>query len=273
MRSLRLHPFFLTLLLLSSSAAWAVPRDVTFTQSAESVEAYDFVEVTMSVVLLDAASLSTDVHATGEFGKTGGPKLAVEGFADALDGSLFRIRFMPAIAGDYTYSVTYRQGDFTRTHSGSFRATDAHRRGVLRVDTQFPWHFIWEGTGERYFWNGTTAFLLMAWADEGVIRQAIDRLHRLKVNRIRLLLAGGRSSSFWSEPVIPGREFWPYLNPWVAERPSSTDNPGFDYSRFNVAYYQKFERLLRYAREKDMIISVIFDWNDSKVHPAALSDD
>ena len=273
MRSLRLRPSFLTLIFLSSTAVWAAPRDVTFTLSAESVDAYDFVEVTMSVVSPDAASPSTDVHVTGEFGKTGGPKLAVEGFADALDGSLFRIRFMPAGAGDYTYSAIYRQGDFTRTHSGSFRATDAHRRGVLRVDTQYPWHFIWEGTGEHYFWNGTTAFLLMAWTDEGVIRQAIDRLHRLKVNRIRLLLAGGRSSGFWSEPIIPDREFWPYLNPWVAERPNSTDNPGFDYSRFNVAYYQKFERMLRYAREKDVIISVIFDWNDSKVHPAALSED
>jgi uncharacterized protein DUF4038/uncharacterized protein DUF5060/collagenase-like protein with putative collagen-binding domain len=273
MRSPRLRPLLLSLLFLSSSAAWAAPRDVTFAQSAESVEAYDFVEVTINVASPDAANPFTDVRVTGKFGKAGGPELAVEGFADALDGSLFRIRFMPESPGNYAYSVNYRQGYFIRTHSGSFRATDGHRRGILRVDAHYPWHFIWEGTGEHYFWNGTTAFLLMAWTDEGIIRAAIDRLHRLKVNRIRLLLAGGRSSSFWSEPIIPDQQFWPYLNPWVAERPSSTDNPGFDYSRFNVEYYQKFERMLRYAREKDMIISVIMDWNDSKVHPSALSDD
>ena len=58
----------------------------------------------------------------------------------------------------------------------------------------------------------------------------------------------------------------------LGNRPDSTDNPGFDYTRFNVTYYQKWERMLAYARSRDLIISVIMDWNDSKVHPAALSD-
>jgi hypothetical protein len=40
-----------------------------------------------------------------------------------------------------------------------------------------------------------------------------------------------------------------------------------------VDYWHKFERMLRHARDRDLIISVVLDWNDSRVHPAAASDD
>lgn len=268
-----------TLVLLGWSSVFprwleAAPRDVTFAQSAASVEAYDFVEVTLTVDAPDAHNPFTDAAVTGQFSKAGGANpIAVDGFADSADGSVYRIRFMPASAGEYAYTVTYRQGGFTRTHSGTFTASDGGRKGIVRVDPQFPWHFIWEGTGQHYFLNGTTAYLLMGFTDEKVIQASIDRLHRLKVNRMRVLLAGRPSLSLWSEPIIPTDRFRVCLNPWVAERPDSLDNPGFDYSRFNLPYWQKYERMLRYARERDMIISIVFDWNDSKVHPAALSDD
>jgi hypothetical protein len=184
----------------------------------------------------------------------------VDGFCDSADGSVFRIRFMPSRLGEYSYSVTYRQGSFEKIHTGSFRAQAAGRRGIVRVDPNNRWHFIWEGTGEHYFWNGTTTYYLMGWDNEQVIRAAIDRLRALKVNRLRVLLYG-RYSQPWGEPVITGigDAFKLWLNPWVAQRPEDIADPGFDYSRFNAAHWQKYERLLRYAREKDMVISVIFD--------------
>src|SRR5262249_46887983 len=150
----------------------------------------------------------TDVIVTGEFGPVeGGKPQAAEGFCDSADGTTYRIRFMPSRPGKHTYKVTFRQGNFERARTGTFEATDGKRRGVLRVDKAHPWHFLWEGTGEHYFFNGNTAFLLMGWKDEKVIRDALDRQHRLKVNRLRVLLAGGRSSSFWGEPIIPNSEF------------------------------------------------------------------
>ena len=107
----------------------------------------------------DAPHPFTDVVVEGQFGKAGGGShLSVTGFCDAADGSVFRIRFMPSTPGDYTYSVVYRQGSFEKTHGGSFHASGGHRRGPIRVDPQYPWHFIWEGTGGAYFFNGTTAF-------------------------------------------------------------------------------------------------------------------
>ena len=50
-------------------------------------------------------------------------------------------------------------------------------------------------------------------------------------------------------------------------------HPGFDYRRFDVEYWQKFDRLLRYARDNDMIISLVLDMNDGVVHPGSGSED
>jgi hypothetical protein len=112
----------------------------------------------------------------------------------------------------------------------------------------------------------------MGWDDEKVIRDCLERLHGLGVNRLRVLL-DGRSGHFWTEPIKPGTGFRAHLNPWIAKRPEDVKNLGFDFARFNVSYWQKFERMLKDAREKDMIISAIFGWNDTAVHPAAGSDD
>src|ERR1035437_2978643 len=98
-----------------------------------------------------------------------GQQVAVDGFCDSADGSVFRVRFMPWAPGDYRYSVSYRQTGFEKTQSGTFRATDGRRRGPIRVDPRYPWHFIWEGTGEHYFFNGTTAFWLMGFREDRVI--------------------------------------------------------------------------------------------------------
>ena len=248
-------------------------RIVTFKQSADKVEAYDFVEVTASFAKPTAQNPFTDVIFAGQFQREGAEPIAVQGFCDSADGSVYRIRFMPAKPGKYSYTTTFRQGEASQTHTGTFEATNGNRPGVLRVDKDYPWHFVWEGTGEHYFFNGNTAFLLMGWQDEAIIRGCLDRQRRLKVNRLRVLLGGGRSSSFWGEPIIPSKEFQVCLNPWVAKQPNDITTPIFDYTRFNIVHWQKFERLLRYARDRGLIISAVFDWNDSPVHPAEGSDD
>ncbi len=181
---------------------------------------------------------------------------------------------MPPRPGDYTYSLTYRQGLSRRTFAGKFHARGGGRRGPIRVD---GWHFIWEGTGEHYFFNGTTAYWLIGWKDDNVIRASLERLHRLKINRLRVTIAG-RTSLFYGEPVMAGTSWTPFITPWPSApghtgRPDDIYYPGFDYSRFRVAYWQKFERALRFARDRDMIFSLVLDMNDSRAHPAAGSDD
>jgi hypothetical protein len=237
------------------------------------VPAYDYVEVAINVTSPDVRNPFTDVSVTGVFQTSDGSKRwQVDGFCDSQDGTLFVIRFMPSSPGDYRFYIVYRQGEFQKTYTGSFQATEGHRRGPIRVDAQYPWHFVWEGTGEHYFFNGTTAYWLTGWKDERIIRNSIDRLHRLKVNRIRVTIAG-RSNLYFGEPVMTGPNYSNLPTPWPAESPGDFTHPRFDYSRFYLPLWQKFERMLRFAREEDMIISVVLDMNDNKVHPAAGSED
>ena len=278
---------------------------VSFLQSTHTVEAYDFIEVTAAVSWPHARNPFTDADLEGWFESADGKKRwLVNGFCDAEDGSAFRIRFTPPVAGGYKFAVTYRQGSANRSFAGNFQAIDTHRRGPVRVDPRYPWHFIWEGTREHYFFNGTTAYWLMGWQDEGIIQSSLERLHRLKLNRIRVTIAG-RTNQFYGEPVVAGQAWTPFLTAWPAGKSERAVHllgragqryglglarglfdslatfglaediyhPGFDYARFNVAYWQKLDRALRFARERDIVFSLVLDMNDSRVHPAAGSVD
>jgi hypothetical protein len=281
------------------------PRSVSFSQSTQDLEAYDFVEVTAQVSVPHPPNPFTDAAIRGMFEMAAGNKRwQVEGFSDAEDGSVYRIRFMPPAAGDYTYSIEYRQGWSRTTSTGTFHVKDGRRRGPIRIDPKNRWHFIWEGTGEHYFFNGTTAYWLLGWQDDRIIESSIERLHRLKINRMRVTIAG-RTNLYYGEPVMAGGKWTPLLTPWpvssgarathllgragqrfgmgvgrslfdsLANLSLAEDiyHPGFDYGRFRVSYWQRFDRALRFARDRDMVFSLVLDMNDSRVHPEPGSAD
>jgi len=281
------------------------PRSVSFSQSTKDLKAYDFVEITAQVSAPHAPNPFTDAVIRGTFERVAdGKRWQVEGFCDAEDGSVYRVRLMPPTPGDYAYSVEYRQGWSSTTSTGTFHASDGRLRGPIRIDPKNRWHFLWEGTGEHYFFNGTTAYWLIGWRDDQVIESSVERLHRLKINRIRVTIAG-RTSVFYGEPVMAGRSWTPFITPWptatgmrylhllgragqryglglgrgvfdsLAALGTAEDiyHPGFDYSRFDVSYWQKFERALRFARDRDVIFSLVLDMNDSRVHPSPGSAD
>ncbi len=245
---------------------------IIFTQSAPQVAVFDFIEITAKLVPV-VPNPFTDASLTGDFEPSGSSeRVAVEGFCDSTDGSIYRIRFMPSKSGIYTFHVVFKAGAQTQSYSGTFTAQDQHLRGPLRVDPAYPWHFIWPGTGQHYFMNGTTAYWLMGWRDEHTIQYSIDRLAALKVNRMRVTIAG-RTNTFYGEPVMNGAEWTALLAAWPARNAEDFSRPGFDYSRFNVSYWQKFDRMMLYARQRDMLISLVLDMNDGHVHPAAGSQD
>jgi hypothetical protein len=261
------------LLLQATLCRAADTSAATFAESAKSTEVFDFIEVTANLAAPPVGNPFVDAAFTGHFEADGSAtQTAVDGFCDSPDGSRYKIRFMPSKAGSYSFEVTLKIGSDKQTYSGKFTATDHHRRGPIRIDAAYPWHFVWEGTGEHYFFNGTTAYWLVGWRDEPMIQYSLDRLARLKVNRLRVSLSG-RTRSAYGEAVMNGARWNVFLSPWPARDASDLTHPGFDYSRFNVPYWEKFERMLRYAREKDVIISVVLSMNDDPVHPAAGSED
>ena len=272
MHTLATKSILCLILFTCPSWSWAAPKIISFSQSSESTEVFDYLEIALQIRSPDATNPFLDASLTGSFGKTETERTRVEGFCDSADGSLFRIRFMPSSPGDYSYSVTYRQAGAETNYTGKFRAVPSHRKGLLRVDPAYPWHFIWEGTGEHFFFNGTTAFWLMGWREERVINYSIERLHDLKVNRLRVLLDGA-ANIFWGEPVMTGDNFTLVVRPWLAQAKDSFDHPGIDYSRFDVSYWQKWERMLRFARDDDMIISVIMDISTHQAQATGGSED
>lgn len=117
-----LHLVVWCMVWLAANAAWAdepatdnEPAEITFGESATAVDVYDFVEVTINVTRPTAVNPFTDVVVAGEFSCEDGEPRKVDGFCDAQDGSVFRIRLMPTKPGLHRYSVTSIQ----RTNSGS----------------------------------------------------------------------------------------------------------------------------------------------------------
>jgi hypothetical protein len=112
-------------------AAKGFHRGVAFSLSSQTVEAYDFVEVVLNVSSADARNSFKEVSVKGQFGKSGEDKrLAVDGFCDSPDGSVFRMRFMPSSPGDYGYPSLTGKGRIRKTTqapSGRLTATVAVR--------------------------------------------------------------------------------------------------------------------------------------------------
>ena len=260
-------------LLLDSAVLGGAPTlaaSSRFEQSARQVECFDFVEVTLELDGTIAGNPFTDASFTGEFGPVGATPLQVEGFCDEPGGRRFRIRFMPATPGPHAYALNFRQGGIEAKHQGTFTASAGKRPGPVRVDPEHPFHFIRQGTDRHWFWNGTTTYQLLAWDDE-TIAHSVNRLANLGVNRLRVAIAGRtKDGKRWNEPlVVPTSKFAFKMEPWVAARPENLEDPGYDVTRFNVSFFQKAERMLRLARERDVIISVIFyvDGADKGVDP------
>jgi Protein of unknown function (DUF4038)/Domain of unknown function (DUF5060) len=249
-----------TFLLLWFSTALSAQKPV-YNLNKSSVEIYDYQEVVLLLKKPDPKiNPFKDASFSAVFTLVGASPIEVEGFCDAADGSVFKVRFMPAKAGVYTYTTRFVCKGKTEISNGTFVAVPSARKGPLRVDPAHPWHFIYENTGEHYFWNSTTTYWILGWKDEKIIREAVERLARYKINRIRVGIdARAHGGSRWSEPtVVESEKFTFKLNPWVAARPDDLDDPGFDVARFNLDHWQKLDRLVAHAREKGIVVSLIF---------------
>lgn len=183
-----------------------------------------------------------------------GRELRLSAFQDAEDGTTARTRIMPTGQGQHHVGVKLR-GQVVG--EATFHAQDEGRKGVLRARDD---SFVWSGTGEPFFWNATTSYLL-AGLEESVAKRAIDRLAEYGVNRLRVALCptrqkdGGR----WMEAQVTEREDFTFCyGPWVAGNPSDPLDPQYDVEHFDLDHWRKFERLVDHARLRDVVVQVIF---------------
>jgi hypothetical protein len=244
------------LIVWTATAALAATR---FTPSSSTIEAQEFVEVEVQSEPSSGnpfTSFSLRGELTGPDGKT----LLVDGFCDSRDGSLHRIRLLAVKPGEYTYRLRFDNGTERAEFAGKFAAAASRRKGLLAADPEHPFHFLWSGTGDRYFWNGLTTYGLLGWKDDDYVGRIIDRAAGYKVNRLRVTLVGPRvaDASRWYEPVKPSDRFQFLFGPWPAEDPANVSDPRWDVSRFDTAFFSKAEKAILRARERDVVISVIF---------------
>ncbi len=212
-----------------------------------------------------------DTTLTADLTLPDGTRRTVEGFADSADGRVYRIRFMPVVKGRHSYTVHFIQGRTRKQFEGAFLAVDSKLPGIVEIDPQHPYHFQWSGSGEHYFYNGTTAYWILGIRDDREIEAILDRLARHGINRIRVALNGRTASGArWKEDQVkPDAGFQLRLEPWPAARPLDIENPGYDIARFNLDHYRKAERLLAAARSRNIVVSLIFhlDGADKGVDP------
>lgn len=250
---------FLTLLFNILLTVNSFSQKPVFTKSADSIAVFDFVEISITAKVPEKINPFTQVTVQAEF-NIDNEKVFVNGFCDAQDGSVYKLRYMPQKPGTYHYAITWRGNGKTVTSKNTFTAYAGNKKGPVEVDINYPTHFIYSGNKEHYFWSGTTAYWMLGWKDDTIIEQAIDRFSKYDINRIRVAINGrAHGGNRWNEnTVVESDGFTFKLNPWTAKRPDDLDDPGFDVTRFNISHWQKLDRLILHAREKGIIVSLIF---------------
>ncbi len=211
----------------------------------------------------------TDAELTGVFKAEGRSEQTVRGFVDAPDGSVMRLRFCPARVGLYRWQIVFRAGEVTRTWEGTLRCDPSERAGPVIVDPDHPRHFKYAGSGRPFYHLGYTAYhLLDPTNDDAQIQALIDYCAREGFNKIRFLLTGYPRDS--ETGTTTGDVEYGVADPWSAPnygaRPGQVNAlpawPGkphaYDFTRFNVEYWQKADRAARRMREAGIVATCIF---------------
>lgn len=197
-----------------------------------------------------------DVEVEAEFVRPGGAVDRVAGFADADDGAVFAVRHLPQTPGAHRWTVRWRWPDGADEAAGVYEAAVSDHPGIVRAD---GWGFRWSGSGGRFVWNATTAYLMPGLA-EAVRDAALDRLAAAGVNRIRVAVSPARQpdGSRWSEPAVRERPDFTFLySPWPAARPHDVHDPGHDPSRFQAKFWQGLDRLFRAADARGILVQAV----------------
>lgn len=183
--------------------------------------------------------------------KNGAEEKRVRGFYN--DNGQFVIRFMPQREGDWTFRTHSNLNDLCDI-SGLVEClpADSNESGPVVVEDRF--HFKY-ANGKPYYPFGTTAYV---WnhQDIQVQQQTLASLASAPFNKIRMC-------------VFPKHYTYNFKEPKQFPFPGNIEN-GFDYSRFNCAFFEQLEdqidALKQLGIEADLIIFHPYDrWGFSKM--------
>ncbi len=237
-------------------------------EAPDSITRFDPVEFVMRVEEPPFENAFTEAELTGEFVSPQGDAIRVDGFADAQDGSLFRLRFCPENAGaTYAYTLRLQGCGIDQRFTGQFEVKSSERPGAVIVNPDHPKHFVFSGSRKPFYHLGYTAYHLFDPSnDDAQVDATIDYCAREGFNKIRFLLTGyprdfdrrtSRDVEYgvgdpWRAPNYgsKGGQVNP-LPAWLGEPHR------YDFSRFNVAYWQRIDRAVMRMRERGIVATCI----------------
>jgi hypothetical protein len=266
MRSKRLT--LSALVIVALTPVIVLPHDVKFVTPPDRVPLYGLFEAEVHVKAPVTANPFTDARLTARF-KTDAEEMVVDGYCDSADGTLFKVRFSPQKpSAIYSYRIAYSDAAGTQTYAGKVQCVGSNEFRPVVVDPQHPKHFIHAQSDRHFYHVGLTAYhLLDPSQDDAMIRKTIEYAVHNGFNKIRFLLAGYPSSmapARTSRNTKAGLTTGPLRNYGA---PDGTVNPlpvwvgephRYDFSRFNIAYWEKVERAIRTMRDRGIVATVIF---------------
>jgi Protein of unknown function (DUF4038)/Domain of unknown function (DUF5060)/Putative collagen-binding domain of a collagenase len=237
-------------------------------QAPRSVLRFDPAEFVLTLKRIPFRNPFTEIELTGDFTPSRDGTIRVLGFADAQDGRTFRLRFSPDRCGvTYHYKLRLRGSGIDRSFSGEFHCEPSTNPGPAIVDPKYPKHFTFAGSKKPFYHLGYTAYhLLDPSNDDAQLDATIDYCAKHGFNKIRFLLTGyprdlDKRTSADVEHGVPD----PWKAPNYGARPGQV-NPlpawlgtphQYDFTRFNVAYWQRVDRAVRRMRERGIVATAI----------------
>ncbi|HVU38465.1 MAG TPA: DUF5060 domain-containing protein [Opitutales bacterium] len=179
----------------------------------------------------------TDVDFSANFTQ-GGTTVKVDGFYDG-DG-VYRVRFMPDKTGDWQYTTASNVAELNgKTGAFAVTPTTGNNHGPVRV--AHTYHFAY-ADGTPYRELGTTSY---GWASapDDMEEQTLKTLAAAPFNKIRMEVFPDTNSTGRFAPKL-----YPYLK---------TADGRWDYTRFDPAFFQHYEKRLGQLRDLDIQADVI----------------
>ncbi|MCX6926744.1 MAG: DUF4038 domain-containing protein [Verrucomicrobia bacterium] len=199
---------------------------------------------------------------TAEATGPGGIRLILPGFYDG--NSTWKVRFAPAAEGEWSLQTHSQLAALDNRHASvmctSNRPPNLH--GGLRVDPQYPRHFVFED-GRRYFLMGYECDWL--WAldlgkpDLHRTETFLDKLAAQSFNYV--ILNAYAHDTDWRKGKTGEDDFGP---PAIFAWEGTNEQP--DHTRFNLAYWRHYDRVIDALCRRGMSARVMIKVYNKKVN-------
>lgn len=249
-------------LLLTVSAS----ADMTFKPGAAVIPRFDIYEIVLQSDSPVEVNPFTEIKIRAVFRPEGGVPIEVDGFCDDREGRCFRVRFCPSFAETkYTFVLTTNITADSK-YTGSFRTTKPRGMEPVIVNPERPRHFLFASSQQPFYHMGLTAYHLLDTSnDDHQIEELLDYCVRHGFNKVRFLLTG-----YPRDDDTRSRDEYSFEgDPWKLPNygaPPGEVNPlpawlgkphHYDFTRFNVAYWQKVDRAVRAMRNRGIVATCI----------------